>query len=211
MDTFPKLYSQITLVDGRKGIVVDRTGDDLVVDIGNSERDWDTIFVTMVGTEFYPCIETDDEAVYTLCHRKEIRLYVSDSRIYTFVFGNYYNGDSFSFTSEQYRWLCNVLSIDENKELQKSWNDYFEYHSFYHFRNAYHLVVADDFYYAYGYDAEEKTADALYRIYEGRFERYFPMESVWREMPEQRMILSEKKPRYQRVSEVEGMNLALLK
>ena len=78
------------------------------------------------------------------------------------------------------------------------------------FLNAYKIVTADEFYYAYGYNAEEKTADALYRFYDGNFERYFPLESVWRKMPEQRMILKEKNARYQRVSKTEGLSLALL-
>ncbi len=33
---------------------------------------------------------------------------------------------------------------------------------------------------------------------------------MWREIPEHRMILSDKKPRYTSVSEIEGSSLALL-
>ena len=78
------------------------------------------------------------------------------------------------------------------------------------FLNAYKIVTADEFYYAYGYNAEEKTADALYRFCEGDFERYFPIESVWRKMPEQRMILKEKNARYHRVYKTEWLSLSLL-
>lgn len=72
------------------------------------------------------------------------------------------------------------------------------------------VTCQNGFYYVYEYDKIEKTADALYRVKNGIFERYFPREGIWREMPEQRMILKDKKARYKQVTEEEAMGLALL-
>ncbi len=207
MATIPKMYEQIRLNDGRAGIVVDIFEDVLIVDTQDEENQWITVEVVMVEDEFHVC---DNEGkIYTLCGRKGIRLQVSEEDIYTFLLGDNFEGEYFSFNSQQHKWLCGLLRLDESNYV-KAWSEYFEYHNLTEFLNAHTIITADEFYYAYGYDAEEKIADALYRFQKGNFERYFPKDGVWREIPEQRMILSDKKPRYTRVSEIEGSSLALL-
>ncbi len=208
MNKIPDMYTQITLKDGRKGIVVDYMGDVILVDTVDEQNEWITVEVVMVGDEFHVC--EDNGKVYNLCRRKEVRLQVSEDNVFCFLFGDKYEGEYFCLNEKQHNWLCDLLEVD-TAEFVEGWSHHFEYNNFTSFLNAYRIITADNFYYAYGYDAEEKTADALYRFNQGHFERYFPMESVWREMPEQRMILQEKKPRYERVSDIEGMSLALLK
>lgn len=207
MNNLPKMYSIITLSDGRKGIVVDYMGDDIIVDVGSSVKDWDTIIVTEKDGQYCPYEE--DGVAYTLCHRKEIRLFIAHDKIYTFLFGDTYICDYDSISEEKYHQLCYLLSIDPNADIEKSWNHFFEYNPFHKFHNAYSIIQEDEFYYVYGYDEAEKTADALYRFEHGIFERFFPEEGIWRSMPEQRMILNEKKPRYQKVSKEEGLSLSL--
>lgn len=38
-------YTRVTLKDGRSGVVVDRLGNDYVVEVGTSPDDWDTVLV----------------------------------------------------------------------------------------------------------------------------------------------------------------------
>ncbi|MBE5952319.1 MAG: hypothetical protein E7260_12190 [Lachnospiraceae bacterium] len=207
MGTIPKMYEQIKLKDGRAGIVVDFLGDVFIVDTQDDNKQWITVEVVMVGEEFHVC---DNEGeIYTLCRRKGIRLQVSEDAIYTFMLGDSFEGEYFCFNSEQFQWLCGLLRVDAVKYVD-AWSEYFEYNGLTEFLNAHKIITSDEFYYAYGYDAEEKTADALYRFHKGSFERYFPKDGVWREIPEQRMVLADKKPRYTRLSESEGSSLALL-
>lgn len=207
MGTLPKVYEQIQLSDGRKGLVVDFMGDLLIVDTVDENNDWITVEAVMVGDDFHVCEEQGE--VFTLCRRKGIRLQVSEDKVYCFSLGDHYEGEYFCLSEKQYEWLCVLLNIDITNPVD-SCSHYFEYHNLTAFLNAYKIITSEKFYYAYSYDAEEKTADALYRFCNGRFERYFPREAIWREMPEQRMILEEKKARYTEVSETEGMSLALL-
>ncbi len=207
MKDMPKMYSQIQLTDGRKGIVVDYLGEMLIVDTVDENRDWITVQVMKVDNEY--CVCEDNGQIYRLCNRKGVCLQVSDEKIYCFLLSFDYDEEYFCVNEQQHIWLCELLNIDIQNFVE-SWSRYFEYHNYVTFLNAYKMVVEDKFYYAYGYDVEEKTADALYRYERGRFERYFPREAVWREMPEQRMILEERKHRYTRVSPEEGLSLSLL-
>lgn len=207
MVAIPKMYEQIKLNNGRMGIVVDFVEDVLIVDTQDDENQWTTVEVVKVGDEFHIC--DNGEKIYTLCGRKGIRLQISEDGIYTFLLGENFEGEYFCFNEQQNKWLCELLRVDSTKYVE-GWSEYFEYHNFTAFLNAHTIITADEFYYVYGYDSVEKTADALYRFHKGVFERYFPKEAVWREIPEQRMILEDKKPRYVRVSEIEGSSLALL-
>ena len=207
MGAIPKMYEQIKLKDGRAGIVVDFLDDVLIVDTKDENNRWITVEVIVSGDEFHVC--ESEGNVYTLCRRKGIRLEVSEDETYTFLLGDNFEGEYFCFNSQQFEWLCGLLRVDNAKYVD-AWSEYFEYNGLTEFLNAHTIITADEFYFAYGYDGEEKSADALYRFHKGCFERYFPKDGVWREIPEQRMILGDKKPRYTRVSEIEGSSLALL-
>lgn len=208
MNQMSKLYKQIRLSDGRNGIIVDNMGDVILVDTMNSQNEWETVAVVWDGDEYHIC--DDGSKAYCLCKRKGVSLYISETNTYCFLFADLFDGDYFPVNEKQYRWMCDLLDVDNN-DIQGGWFHFFEYNNFTPFLNAYKFVRQDNgFYYAYGYDEEKKTADALYRFKEGRFERYFSGEAVWREMPEQRMILKDKKPRYTWVSEEIGMSLSLL-
>lgn len=205
----PRLYEKIELNDGREGIVVDYIPDNLLlVDMLNEENEWETVKVINVGG-FYEILE-NNERVYNLNQRKEIRMVVTNNQEYWFLMGDKFREKIFTLKKEQYHWLCTLLEIDIN-EPEKGWNSYFEYHNLTPFLNAYKFVTTENgYYYVYGYDKVEKAVDALYRCIEGKFERYFPCEECWRELPEQRMILNDKKPRHEWVTKEEGMALALL-
>ena len=203
-----KMFEKIMLDDGREGIVVDCIGADiLIVEVLDDEGEWDVIEVI----DFYGRYEiVENEKVYTLNSRKSIRMRVTEDETYRFLTGDKFIEESFVLNKEEYKWLCLLLEIDMNYP-EKEWHRYFEYHNFTPFINAYRLVTSPNgYYYAYGFDAVEKNADALYRCVEGRFERYFPREGIWREMPEQRMILNDKYSRHQKLTTEEGMALALL-
>ena len=204
----PDMYSSVKLNDGRMGTVVDYMGDILIIDTVDQDDAWITIEASIDEDGNVSAIE-DDSEVYTLNKRKEVRLSVTRDEHYIFLLGDRCDGEYFEFNKQQYIWLCDLLDIG-SEDIIQNWNHYFEYNNFTQFINAYRIVTAEEFYYAYGYDANEKTADALYRFHEGYFERYFPLESKWRKMPEQRIILGEKKARYSRVSKTEGLGLALL-
>lgn len=209
IDNKPEMYSQITLQDGRIATVVDYLHELIIVDTVDAQKEWTTLAVIRDSNgEFISC-EEDYGVTYQICPRKGVRLHISEDKIYTFLLAYKYDDEYFSMTEKQFYLLCGLLGINTD-DLEQSWFHYFEYNNYTPFLNAYKIVTADDFYYAYGYDAAEKTADALYRFHDGSFERYFPREGIWREMPEQKMILKENKPRYERVSEQEGMSLALL-
>ena len=179
-------------------------------DVRWKDTDGEWVTLAVIGNnngEFYSC-EEDYGVVYKICPRKGVRLHISEDKIYTFLLSYKYDDEYFSMNEKQFFLLCGLLAI-KTDNLEQSWFQYFEYNNYTVFLNAYKIVTADEFYYVYGYDAAEKTADALYRFNEGSFERYFPKEGLWREMPEQKMILKENKPRYERISAREGMSLAL--
>ena len=207
MGNKPDMYAEVRLTDGREGTVVDFMGDMPVIDTVDNEGDWTTILAFVAEDGSIVPMESDGET-YNLCVRKQIRLHITEDLQYTFLFADRFAENSYRLDVDQYTWLCELLDINKDN-FEESWKHHFEYNNLTMFLNAYKIVTADEFYYAYGYDAEEKTADALYRFYDGNFERYFPLESVWRKMPEQRMILKEKNARYQRVSKTEGLSLAL--
>ena len=204
----PKMYQQITLKDGRKCTVIDYMGDIIIADLLDENGDWASISVYMEGDEFYECGE--DGQTYNICQRKGIHLQVTKDREYCFLLGDKYEGEYFAFNKEQFGWLCRLLDVDESN-IETSWHDYFEYNNLTAFLNAHKFIASGDcVYYTYGYQSDMKSADALYRFKEGRFERYFPREGIWMELPEQRMILKDSKPRYEIVSKETAMSLALL-
>ena len=207
MDRLPKLYERIKLSDGRDATVVDFIEDTIIVDTYDDNRECITIPV-MKSADMYIVCE-DEGKIYNLCRRKGVRLQVIKDKEYCFTLGDNFGGEWFCFNKQQMKWACSLLNIDESN-MVTSWAKHFEYNNFTSFLNVYRIVTAEEFYYVYGYDEIEKTADALYRFEDGHFERYFPRESIWREMPEQRMILFDKKPKYSIVTKTQGLSLALL-
>ena len=204
----PKMYQQITLDDGRVCTVIDYMGDIIIADRLDENGQWVSLSVYMEGDEYYECGE--DGKTYNICPRKGIHLQISKDREYCFLLGEKFEGEYFNFNKKQFEWLCSLLKVDASN-IETSWHEYFEYHNLTAFLTAHKFITrANCVYYAYGYDEVEKTADALYRFKEGKFERFFPREGIWMEMPEQRMILNESKPRYTIVSEEIAMCLGLL-
>jgi len=209
MDGKSMIYKKITLNDGRQGTVVDYLQDCLIVEVLDENKQWEIVEVYIEDGEY--CIYDDGSKVFNLCSRKGIRLMICPDHTYQILLPELMEGEEHILTEKQYDDLCRLLEI-ESENWQKNWNHFFEYNNLSVFYQALKIVSTENgFYYAYGMDAEEKTADALYRCVNGVFERYFPAEGLWREMPEQRMILKERKERYTCVTEEEGMSLALLK
>lgn len=205
-----KMYTQIELHDGRKGIIVDSFGENhYIVDVGDSLDDWESIDVIYDGGQFYAC--DCEYKVEALCKRKGIYLAISlkETKGYCFVLKNDYTDKEFPLSEDKYVELCELLNVNES-DAERDWNHFFEYNQMTYFFNAYKIVKEENgFYYVYGYEAENKTADALYRYLKGKFERYFPREGIWRELPEQKMILAEKKARYTWLDKREAMSLLL--
>ena len=204
----PKMYQEITLQDGRKCTVIDYMGDIIIADTRDEHGEWVSLSIYMEDGEFFECGE--DGKVYNICPRKGIHLKVSKDRDYCFLLGEKFEGEYFIFNKKQFGWLCQLLDVDA-ANIEKNWHEYFEYNNLPQFLNAHKFITTDPcVYYAYGYNSEKKSADALYRFKEGKFERFFPREGIWMELPEQRMILKESKPRYEIVSEETAMCLSLL-
>lgn len=65
----------------------------------------------------------------------------------------------------------------------------------------------EDFYFAYGYDPEKKTADRLYRLQDSQFERYNPEEDKWEPAPEQACILVGEDWEYEEITEEQAKEL----
>ena len=85
IDYKPKMYSQITLQDGRKAVVVDYMHELIIVDTVDYQGKWVTLAVISDNNgEYYSC-EEDYGIVYKICHRKGIRLHISDTKVYTFL------------------------------------------------------------------------------------------------------------------------------
>lgn len=207
----PQMYENIILSDGREGEVVDCINDSnfYVVDVLDEDNEYETVAVIESKPGYYEILDNNDKII-TLNARKGVKLLITDDEQYWILTADRFVDESFSMNKEQYYILCALLEIDPEYP-EEEWHHFFEYHNFTPFLNAYKFASAEGgFYYAYGLNKIEKTADALYRCKEGKFERYFPREGLWREMPEQRMILNDKKPRYEHVMIEEGMALALL-
>lgn len=201
-------YGQIQLRDGRRGIILDQIEDELIVQVMDVQTEWEIISVRIDDDEYYHL--DDHSQVFNLCPYKKILLRVTEAKEYCFLLGYDYDDEYYPLEQQQYEDICRLLNIDPRDEM-KSWKHYFTYNKILGFINAYKMVTCQNgFYYVYEYDKIEKTADALYRVMNGIFERYFPREGIWREMPEQRMILKDKKARYEQVTEEEAMGLALL-
>ena len=202
------MYKNITLDDGRRGVVVDYLSDCLIVEVLDENNQWELLEVYFEDNEYR--IFDDGNKVISLCARKEIRLMICKDGTYQFLLPEVVPGAEFNLTQKQYEDLCYLLEVDISNQ-QKGWNHFFEYNNISVFYNAIKMAATENgFYYVYGMNVEEKTADALYRCADGIFERYFPTEGIWREMPEQRMILKERKARYSVVTKEEGLALALL-
>lgn len=106
--------------------------------------------------------------------------------------------------------LCSLFGVSKEDYIA-GWEHFFEWESVYLFLKGYELVrESNGYYYVYGYDAEEKSADAVYRYKDNKFERYYPKEGIWREAPEERIILKERKARYTHLKEEEALSLSLL-
>ena len=65
----------------------------------------------------------------------------------------------------------------------------------------------EDFYFAYGYNAEKKTADRLYRLQDSQFERYNPEEDRWEPAPEHACILIGEEWDYEEITEEQAKGL----
>lgn len=206
-----QMYENIILNDGREGNVIDCMIDANVflVEVLDDENEYETVEVIESEPGYYEILDNNDKII-TLNARKGVKLLITDKEEYWFFTADRFVDESFSMNKEQYYILCDLLEIDP-EHPEEEWHHFFEYHNFTPFLNAYKFASAEGgFYYVYGLDKVEKTADALYRCKEGKFERYFPREGLRREMPEQRMILNDKKPRYEHVTIEEGMVLAFL-
>ncbi|MFV0466454.1 MAG: hypothetical protein ACK5ML_10315 [Lachnospiraceae bacterium] len=111
---------------------------------------------------------------------------------------------------KEFEALCDLFSISKDNYIVDL-KHFFEYESVYLFINGYQIVrELEGYYYVYGYDAQQKSADALFRYKDAKFERYYPREGLWREAPEERLILKERKARYTHLKETEAMALMLL-
>ena len=64
-----------------------------------------------------------------------------------------------------------------------------------------------DFYFAYGYDKEKKTASRLYRHIDSEFERYNPEKHEWEPAPEQCCIFIGEDCEYDEITEEEAKEL----
>lgn len=65
----------------------------------------------------------------------------------------------------------------------------------------------DDFYFAYGYNAENKTADRLYRYINQGFERYDLNEKKWGPSPEQCCIFAGEDWDYDEITEKQALEI----
>ena len=68
----------------------------------------------------------------------------------------------------------------------------------------------EDFYFAYDYDKENKTATRLYRHRDGLFERYDKDKKEWYETPEQCCIFIGQDLDYDEITEEEAKELTVL-
>ena len=67
----------------------------------------------------------------------------------------------------------------------------------------------DDFYFAYGYNSEKKTADRLYRLQDSQFERYNPNKNTWEPAPEQACILIGEDWEYDEITQEQATELSV--
>lgn len=67
--------------------------------------------------------------------------------------------------------------------------------------------MPEDFYFAYGYDEQNRTATRLYRFIGGNFERYDPISRDWKLDPDQCRIFIGEDWEYDEITEEQALEI----
>lgn len=178
-----------------------------------NDSDWLNDLSTVSAEDDEELID-DNREVISICQRKGVNLIQVKNQVgeiveYIFTIMTEWLED-IDCDQREFDSLCSLFSVSKDDYIA-GWEHFFEWESVYLFIKGYELVrETNGYYYAYGYVAEEKSADAVYRYKDCKFERYYPKEGIWREAPEERIILKERKARYTHLKEEEAMSLSLL-
>lgn len=178
-----------------------------------NDSDWLDNLSTMYAGDDEELMD-DNREVISICPRKGVNLIQvknQSGEIVEYIFTVMTEWlEDIECDQREFDSLCSLFAVSKD-DYAAGWEHFFEWESVYLFIKGYELVrESNGYYYAYGYVAEEKSADAVYRYKDCKFERYYPIEGIWREAPEERIILKERKARYTHMKEEEAMGLSIV-